>query len=129
MIRFISVLSILFLVQLSNAQVVGLDNWYNHETNAKTGLPFHYLWTDTNNSGYSQWGELFVKHGASITTIESPADPGNLAGIDIYIIVDPDTTTESTSPNYIQAADRKAIKKWVKKGGTLVLYGKRWPEL
>lgn len=127
MIRFISVLSILFMVQLSTAQVVGLDNWYNRETNAKTGLPFHYLWTDTNNSGYSQWGELFIKHGAFITTIESPADRGNLAELDIYIIVDPDTTTESVSPNYIQAADRKAIKKWVKKGGILVLLANDGP--
>ncbi len=121
------VISLLLLVQLSSAQVVGLDNWYNCETDAKTGLPFHYLWTDTNNSGYSQWGELFVRHGASITTVKSAADSKNLADLDIYIIVDPDTTTESASPNYIRAADRKAIKKWVKKGGILVLMANDGP--
>ncbi len=105
----------------SNAQVVGIDNWYNRETNAKTGQPFHYLWTDTENSGYSQWGELFKKHGASLTTIEQAADAKNLAKLDVYIIADPDTTTESKSPNYILPADIKAIKKWVKKGGVLMI--------
>jgi len=105
----------------SNAQVVGLDNWYNRETNAKTGQPFHYLWTDTENSGYSQWGELFKKHGARLSTLEQAADDKNLAKLDIYLIVDPDTTTESKSPNYIQPADIKAIKSWVNAGGVLVL--------
>jgi len=104
----------------SVSQVVGLDNWYNRETNAK-GMPFHYLWTDTENSGYAQWGELFKNRGASLTTIEQAADSKNLAGLDIYIIVDPDTTTEAKSPNYILPADIKAIKGWVEKGGVLVL--------
>ena len=104
----------------SSSQVVGLDNWYNRETNAK-GQPFHYLWTDTENSGYSQWGELFTKRGAKLATVESAASSKSLKGLDIYIIVDPDTTTESKSPNYILADDIKAIKKWVEKGGVLVL--------
>lgn len=127
MIRYILVLGILFFSQLSRAQVVGLDNWYNRETNQKTGLPFHYLWTDHNMSGYSQWGDLFVKHGASITTIENEANSKSLANLDIYIIVDPDTTTESISPNYILPSDRKAIRKWVKKGGVLVLMSNDGP--
>jgi len=118
---FILVLSLLFMAQISVAQVVGLDNWYNRETNAKTGKPFHYLWTDTENSGYSQWGDLFKKQGATLTTIEQAADAKVLANLDIYIIVDPDTTTESKSPNYIQLADIKAIKSWVEKGGVLMI--------
>jgi unsaturated rhamnogalacturonyl hydrolase len=107
--------------QVCFSQVVGLDNWYNRETNAKTGQPFHYLWTDTENSGYSQWGDLFKKHGASLTTVEQAADAENLSKLNVYIIVDPDTTTESKSPNYIEPADIKAIKGWVEKGGVLVL--------
>jgi len=110
-----------FFPFVSNAQVVGLDNWYNRETSPKTGLPFHYLWTDTENSGYSQWGDLFKKQGATLTSLEHAADSKNLAKLDIYIIVDPDTTTESKSPNYILPADIKAIKGWVKNGGVLVL--------
>jgi unsaturated rhamnogalacturonyl hydrolase len=113
---------ILFIAPFtSNSQTVGLDNWYNRETNAKTGKPFHYLWTDTENSGYSQWGDLFKKRGAALETIEEAANDKNLSKLDVYIIVDPDTTSEAKSPNYLEAADIKSITNWVKKGGVLVL--------
>jgi unsaturated rhamnogalacturonyl hydrolase len=120
---FLIIVTFLFCyaVQNSAAQtVVGLDNWFNRETNAKTGLPFHYLWTDKEWSGYSRWGQIFESRGAAIKTIEKPTVTV-LSGIDVYIIVDPDTTTESKSPNYLQADDIKAIKKWVKKGGVLAI--------
>ena len=100
--------------------VVGLDNWFNRETNAKTGNPFHYLWSDMEFSGYSQWGEIFKSRGAVITTIEKPT-PEALKKINVYIIADPDTTIESKSPNYIFPDDIKAISKWVKKGGVLAI--------
>jgi len=100
--------------------VIGLDNWYNHETNAKTGQPFHYLWTDTAWSGYSRWGDIFKGRGAKLTTLGRP-DASVLSKIDIYIIVDPDTTTETPSPNYLIPADITAIKNWVKKGGVLAV--------
>ena len=94
----------------SSAQpVVGLDNWFNRETNAKTGEPYHYLWTDTAWSGYSRLGDIFKLRGAQIATVEKPLASA-LSKIDVYIIVDPDTTTESKSPNYILAEDAKAIK-------------------
>src|ERR1035437_9787132 len=100
--------------------VVGLDNWYNHETSAKTGKPFHYLWTDTEFSGYSRWGEIFTGRGAKITTVGKPAE-AVLAKINIYIIVDPDTTKETPSPNYIESDDIDVIKKWVENGGVLAV--------
>jgi len=107
--------------QTSVAQsVVSLDNWFNHEINAKTGKAYHYLWTDTAWSGYSRWGEIIKSRGATITTIGKPL-ASVLKGTDVYIIVDPDTTTESKSPNYIQPDDIKAIVKWVKKGGVLAI--------
>jgi len=110
-----------FALQNLNAQpVVGLDNWFNRETNTKTLQPFHYLWTDTEWSGYSRWGEIFTSRGAKITTLEKPS-ASVLKAVDIYIIVDPDTTTESKSPNYFMADDIKAIKKWVRKGGVLAV--------
>lgn len=108
-------------LQNSSAQpVIGLDNWFNRETNAKTGQPYHYLWTDTEWSGYSRWSEIFTSKGAKITTIEKPS-ASVMKAIDVYIIVDPDTTTESKSPNYIMSDDIKAVKKWVKKGGILAV--------
>lgn len=100
--------------------VVGLDNWFNNEINAKTNKPFHYLWTDTENSGYSRWGEIFTTKGAQIITIGRPT-PVVLSKINVYILVDPDTTTESPYPNYLSAADIKAITSWVKKGGVLAV--------
>jgi hypothetical protein len=100
--------------------VVGLDNWFNHETNAKTGTPFHYLWTDTANSGYSRWGKIFSGKGAKISTMGRP-DASVLDKINVYIIVDPDTTTETPTPNYLAAEDINTIEKWVKKGGVLAI--------
>jgi len=100
--------------------VAGLDNWFNRETHPKTGQPYHYLWTDTEWSGYSRLGDIFKSKGAKTITVEKPT-PSVLSGIDIYIIVDPDTTNESESPNYILPEDAKAIRKWVKKGGVLAV--------
>jgi unsaturated rhamnogalacturonyl hydrolase len=110
-----------FILQTSFGQpVVGLDNWFNRETNAKTGTPYHYLWTDTEFSGYARWGEIFKSRGALIKTIEKPLS-SVLKAIDVYIIVDPDTTTESKTPNYLMPDDIKAIKSWVKKGGVIAI--------
>jgi hypothetical protein len=105
---------------VSAQTVVGLDNWFNKETNAKTGKPFHYLWTDTEFSGYSRWGDIFKAKGATLSTLQKPT-ASELKKINVYIIVDPDTTTESKTPNYIQADDIKAITSWVKKGGVLAI--------
>lgn len=100
--------------------VVGLDNWFNRETNQTTGKPYHYLWSDTAWSGYSRWGEVFTSRGAEIITVGKP-DAAALGKVNVYIIVDPDTTTESQSPNYITKDDSRAISKWVKKGGVLAI--------
>jgi len=100
--------------------VVGLDNWFNHEINAKTGKPFHYLWTDTEFSGFSRWGEIFTSRGSKITTIGKP-DDAVLSKINVYIIVDPDTTTESSNPNYLNSDEIASITRWVKNGGVLAV--------
>jgi hypothetical protein len=119
-------LSVVYISDSFAQPVVGLDNWFNRETNANTGKPYHYIWTDTENSGYSRWGEIFRTNGASITTIEKPGKAA-LSKINVYIIVDPDTTTESKSPNYILTDDIKAIVKWVKKGGVLAVLANDGP--
>ncbi len=102
-------------------KTVGLDNWYNHETKPITGKVFHYTWDDTQNSGFSQLGDVFKSKGATLKTVESKADAKSLAGINVYIIVDPDTTSENPNPNYILKDDIKAITKWVKEGGVLLI--------
>lgn len=108
-------------------KTVGLDNWFNHETNAKTGKIYHYTWEDEANSGFSQLGELFKSRGAELKTITTSPNSKSLKSVEVYIIVDPDTTTESPNPNYISAADVKFLKKWVSKGGVLLLMANDGP--
>jgi hypothetical protein len=102
-------------------KIVGLDNWYNHEINPKTGKTYHYTWEDTQSSGFSQLGDVFKSKGARLKTIVTKADKKSLTGINLYIIVDPDTTSENPKPNYILPNDVKAISKWVKNGGVLLI--------
>jgi unsaturated rhamnogalacturonyl hydrolase len=111
-----------FLTVLNSCSqvVVGLDTWFNHETNSSTGQPFHYLWTDTAMSGFSDWGKIFIKHGAEITTVGKPLKR-DLNRIDIYIIVDPDSTSENPEPEYITSEDSGIITDWVRQGGVLVI--------
>lgn len=100
---------------------VVLDNYYNHEVQSKTGKLYHYLWSDHNSSGFSEWGDIFKQKSASIDTLQRMPDGRNLSQADIYIIVDPDTKTESPAPHYLERKGIKAIVRWVKKGGVLVL--------
>ncbi len=108
-------------------KTVAVDNWFNRETNAKTGKIYHYTWDDTDNSGFSQLGEIFKSKGSQLKTIDTKPDKKNLKGVDVYIIVDPDTTTENPKPNYILADDIKVIANWVKSGGTLLILGNDKP--
>jgi len=108
-------------------KTVGLDNWYNHETNPKTGKIFHYTWDDSAMSGFSQLGDLFEKRGAVLKTIPIQPNKKSMKDIDIYIIVDPDTTKENPTPNYIATGDINYLKKWVNKGGVLLLLANDGP--
>ncbi len=73
------------------------------------------------NGGYYLWGDVFNRLGAGTATLSSAPTAANLTRANVYIIVDPDTDKETSKPNFISAADIKAISGWVKKGGVLVL--------
>lgn len=105
---------------------IGLDNWFNRETNARTGKIIHYTWTDSADSGFSQLGGLFREAGAKLTTLEKPVKKA-LEGVDVYIIVDPDTVKENPAPNLVGNEDIKAISAWVKNGGVLLLMANDGP--
>ncbi|HWZ14721.1 MAG TPA: DUF4350 domain-containing protein [Mucilaginibacter sp.] len=108
----------------ASAQVVTLDYYFNHETHKnKPGqeVRFHYMWEDTEMSGFSILGETFKRQGAKLQSLEDGPTRANLKGANIYIIVDPDTEKETAHPNYIEEKDIKEIEKWVKAGGVLVM--------
>jgi unsaturated rhamnogalacturonyl hydrolase len=124
--RVILMFSLVLLFISAHAQArVALDNWFNHETD-KNGKPYHYLWNDSAFSGYSQWGKLFAIRNAELLTISKPTSKV-LSLADVYIIVDPDTTSENPSPNYILSDDILAISHWVKRGGVLVVLANDQP--
>jgi len=109
---------------VGKGKTVAVDNYFNHEfRKAETGgqEPFHYLWDDRMHSGFYWWGTEFRNLGAKTATISGPPTAASLKGVDVYIIVDPDTQKETAKPNYVSPADSKAIADWVKAGGTLVL--------
>jgi unsaturated rhamnogalacturonyl hydrolase len=109
---------------LGKNKTVAVDTYFNHEFR-KGALgeqePFHYLWEDRMHSGFYWWGNAFRNLGAKTTSISGAPTAASLKGVDVYIIVDPDTPKETASPNYISTADSKVIADWVKAGGTLVL--------
>lgn len=124
---FLGVSLFVLNVQLTTSQIqVGLDNWFNHEINKKTGQPYHYLWSDTTRSGYSIWGKIFLDNHTNVNTIGKPTSEA-LAKLEVYIIVDPDTTSENPYPNYIQTDDISNIEQWVQKGGVLVILANDGP--
>jgi unsaturated rhamnogalacturonyl hydrolase len=109
----------------ASGKVVGLDNFYNNEWEKnKEGkeVRFHYIWEDQKNSGFSKLGEIIKNFGAVITELREAPTMNSLNKLSIYIIVDPDTTTENPHPNYIEKNAIKNITKWVKDGGVLILF-------
>ena len=103
---------------------VTIDNFFNNEYMAgPTGdkIPFHYLWEEDDNNGFSLFGKMFNDAGVKTNTLKIAPTTVNLNGSNIYIIVDPDTEKETASHNYMNAEHAKQIAAWVKDGGVLVL--------
>ncbi|GAB3315503.1 hypothetical protein GCM10027299_04690 [Larkinella ripae] len=105
-------------------KTVGIDYHFNHEFRkdllGKTE-PFHYTLEDRMHSGFWHWGNIFRELGAKTVAVPTAPTAESLKGIDVYIIVDPDSPKETARPNYIQAADIQALGEWVKAGGVLVM--------
>lgn len=103
---------------------VTIDNFFNNEYMVgPTGdkIPFHYLWEEDDNNGFSLFGKMFNDAGVKTNTLKVAPTTVNLKGSNIYIIVDPDTEKETAKPNYMNAEHAKQIADWVKAGGVLVL--------
>ncbi|OCX54091.1 hypothetical protein BEL04_07430 [Mucilaginibacter sp. PPCGB 2223] len=106
--------------------IVDLDCYFNHEFKKDkegkfTSERFHYIWDEKDLNGYSNWGDAFIKYGATLKSHEEAPTAENLKHSDIYIIVDPDNKKETPDPHIITPKDAKAIAGWVKAGGVLVI--------
>jgi hypothetical protein len=96
--------------------LVGLDYYYNNE-------PFpHYTWEQQQSPGsYSEFGRVIESLGGHVTSVSGPATAERLDNLAVYMIVDPDTASESPSPNFIEPGEIDAILEWVRQGGVLML--------
>jgi unsaturated rhamnogalacturonyl hydrolase len=110
--------------QIGKGKTVVLDYYFNNEyrKNAEGKQErFHYIWEDLTNSGFAWFGEAFARHGATLTSLTVTPTLDNLKNASIYIIVDPDTKKETENPHFMDEKSIEVLKKWVQKGGTLVL--------
>jgi len=119
-------------IQIAKEQTFGrgrtvtLDDFFNHEMKKDAAgrmTAWHYKWDEMPNSGFFFWGKVFRDLGVKTETLSEAPTAANLPRTNVYIIVDPDTKTETENPNFIEPEHVKAIADWVKKGGVLVLMG------
>ena len=119
-------LCVLSIVGIAQTKTVTLDYYYNHEfkkgSDGKFNTTrFHYMWEDKEQSGYSNWGEVFKKDGFELKTLETAPTLENLKGTSVYLIADPDNAKETPTPNYVLPEHTAVLKNWVKAGGVLVI--------
>lgn len=98
-------------------KVAAVDGWHNREPQP------HYAWDGAYQGGFSGLGQMLQGLGAELRTVREPFTGKSLAGLDLLIVVDPDTPAESSSPNLITDSEVAATAAWVEAGGTLVLLG------
>lgn len=104
---------------------IGLDYYFNNEWKKdKDGKEhrFHYVWEDTESSGYSELGDILTELDAGLTEVTCAPTDSSLNRLSIYMIVDPDTPLESPHPNCIDEKSIDMIVNWVKRGGVLALF-------
>ena len=99
--------------------VVALDGYHN----AERAMPEHYQWEGTTDGSFSKLANGFREHEVEVRTLRNRIDAASLQGVNLLIVVDPDTPEETPEPKYIADSEIDAIAKWVNDGGRLVLLG------
>ena len=99
--------------------VVALDGYHN----AERAMPEHYQWEGTTDGGFSKLANGFREHEVEVRMLRSRIDAASLQGVNLLIVVDPDTPEETPEPKYIEDSEIEAIARWVNDGGRLVLLG------
>jgi len=106
-----------------NKQVV-LDYYFNNEWRRNlfgVNMRKHYTWEDTENGGFSVFGNIWQAYGARLGTLDVAPTAANLKNASVYIMVDPDGYKDTKNPNYMNETSATEIANWVKKGGVLLL--------
>lgn len=97
--------------------VVALDCFHNNEPSP------HYTWQLTSVGGYSQLATVVLGLGYDTLSITTAVDSAVLSNVTIFIIADPDDSSESPSPKFVSDAEADVLDKWVQRGGRLMLLG------
>lgn len=101
-----------------------LDCFFNNEWRKNlygVNVRRHYTWDDTENGGFSLFGDIWKSYGASLSNLEDAPTSTNLKGTSVYVMVDPDGWKDNKNPNYMDEKAATEIANWVKAGGVLIL--------
>jgi unsaturated rhamnogalacturonyl hydrolase len=123
-VSFLLIALILSFTVRAQQRIVLLDNFFNNEFKKNSQgelIKFHYLWDDTDESGYSKWGAMFQQKGFSLQTLTTAPTITDLSKASVYVIVDPDTDRETSNPNTINQKHVIAIRKFIQQGGIVVV--------
>ena len=109
-------------VLLGASKVVALDYFYNHQM--RDGKQVGYIWENTADDGYSQFGELWKSWGATLATLKKAPTSQDLNRFSVYIIVSPCTEINGSGdfPNRIGTDAIESMATWVHGGGILILF-------
>jgi len=113
------VLLTLAAAPLGAQTVVALDGYHN----AERAMPEHYQWEGATDGSFSKLANGFREHEVEVRTLRNRIDAASLQGVNLLIVVDPDTPEETPEPKYIEDSEIDVIAKWVNDGGRLVLLG------
>src|SRR6185503_20568581 len=90
-------------LRVTHGKTVTLDYFFNNELKKDAAghmTSWHYKWNEMPNSGFFFWGNLFRNLGAKTESLTAGPTLENLKTTDLYIIVDPDTKSETETPNF-----------------------------
>jgi unsaturated rhamnogalacturonyl hydrolase len=103
---------------------VVMDNYFNNEWRKNgygVNVRRHYTWDDTENGGFSLFGDIWKNYGATLSGLDAAPTADNMKGASVYIIVDPDGIKDTKTPNYMNEKSASGIAEWVKQGGVLLM--------
>ena len=103
---------------------VVMDNYFNNEWRKNgygVNVRRHYTWDDTENGGFSLFGNIWQTYGATLGELDVAPTVADLKGASVYILVDPDGIKDTKTPNYMNERSATEIANWVKQGGVLLI--------